>query len=165
MKELREDKKYKYAQDSVLRQVASGEALQAFAKLNYKFFYPTMLSLQADKIIAQSYNDQIYDIDRLREKWGANFEGLSSVLPKEALGTHGIYSIDVNENDVITHRVVLDLNDNGVDEGDFVLASWTGNDRGGATGSQMNMTWDKQNGVTVNSIASSASKTQNQAKK
>ena len=151
IKELREDPQFKYLPESVLRQRAEAESIKAFARANYKFFYPTLLGLQADELISQSYNDQTYDIDRARERWGANFEGLADALPAEALGTHKLISVDVNENGVIIHKLVLDLNDNGVDKGDFEVASWTGNDRGGAKGSQASLTYDKQRGVTVNS--------------
>lgn len=135
------------------------EALTQFARTYYKTFYPILLGLQAEGYINQSYNDQIYDIDRAREKWGANFEGLASALPDEALGTHKLYSIDVNENGVIVHKLVLDINDsNGVDKGDFVIAEWTGNDRGGATGTQTKMEYDKETGVTVQAYADGASR-------
>lgn len=143
-----------------LEGLARKGALQDFARQYYRFFYPKLLNVQADNIISQSYNDQIYDIDRAREQWGANFEGLANALPKEALGTHKLISVDVNENGVIVHKLVLDINDsNGVNKGDFVIAEWTGNDRGGATGTQTEMTWDKQNGITVNSLGTSASQT------
>jgi hypothetical protein len=145
--------------ESALRAQAEASALKAFAKQNYKFFYPLLLSLQAEELIEQSYNDQTYDIDRLREKYGANLEGLKDILPKEALGTHKLISGDISEdNGVITHRIVLDVNDNGViDSKDKLLESWTGNDRGGATGSQSTITYDREKGVTVNSYASGAS--------
>lgn len=160
MKKLKEDKKYKYAPDSVVEQVARSDAIKDFARTYFKYFYPTLLGLQTEELIKQSYNDQTYDLDRAREQWGANFEGLANALPKEALGTHKLISVDVNENRVVTHKLVLDINDSdGVNKGDFVIASWTGNDRGGATGSQTEMTWDKQNGITVNSLGTSASQT------
>lgn len=145
--------------ESALRAQAEASALKAFAKQNYKFFYPLLLSLQAEELIEQSYSDQTYDIDRLREKYGANLEGLKDILPKEALGTHKLISGDISEdNGVITHRIVLDVNDNGViDSKDKLLESWTGNDRGGATGSQSTITYDREKGVTVNSYASGAS--------
>jgi hypothetical protein len=135
------------------------EAVKAFAKVNYQFFYPILLGLRADEIIGKSYNDQIYDIDRLREKYGANFEGLNDILPQEALGTHKLYSVDVREdNGVITHKIVLDVNDsNGFDKGDKVLESWTGNDRGGATGSQTTLTWEKDGSIKVQAQSGGAS--------
>lgn len=149
----------KGAPDSAVEQQARSDAIKDFAREHYKYFYPILLGLQTEKIIADSYNDQIYDLDRARELWGANFEGLADVLPKEALGTHKLYSIDVNENGVVTHKLVLDINDsNGVDTKDFVIAEWTGNDKGGAKGTQTSMTWDKENGVTVNALGTSASK-------
>ena len=160
VKELEKEERFKNVNPEYIKKEAERMAIQAFAMANYKFFYPTLLNLEAEKIIQQSYNDQTYDIDRAREKWGANFEGLAGALPEEALGTHKLISVDVNENGVVVHKIVLDINDSdGVDKGDFVLASWTGNDRGGATGSQAEMTWDKQNGITVNSLATSASQT------
>lgn len=143
---------------SVLRAQAEASALKAFAKQNYKFFYPLLLDLQGEKFVEQSYNDQTYDIDRLREKYGANLEGLKDILPEEALGTHKLYSVDVDENGVIVHKIVLDVNDSdGVDKEDKVLETWTGNDRGGATGSQSTITYDREKGITVNSYASGAS--------
>lgn len=145
---------------------AESEALMAYASQNYRFFFPTLLSLQAENIIKGSYNDQIYDIGRARKIWGANFENLPSALPANALGTHKLISVDVNENGVVTHKIVLDINDsNNSDKGDFVLASWTGNDRGGAKGSQAELTWDKQNGVTVNSLGTSGSQQAKQSAK
>ena len=57
------------------------------------------------------------------------------------------------------HKLILDLNDNGVDKGDYEIASWTGNDRGGAVGSQTEMTYDKEHGVYVNATGGSASGT------
>ena len=129
---------------------------QQFARANFRYFYPKLLNLQTENIINASYNDQVYDIDRAREVWGANFEGLAGALPTSAYGTHKLYSVDVNENGVIVHKLVLDLNDNGVDKGDYTIASWTGNDRGGASGSQAYMTWDRDKGVTVSSSAPSA---------
>lgn len=142
-----------------LRKQAEASALRAFARQNFKYFYPILLGLQTEELIEQSYNDQTYDIDRLREKYGANLEGLKDILPKEALGTHKLISGDISEdNGVITHRIVLDVNDNGViDSKDKLLESWTGNDRGGATGSQSTITYDREKGVTVNSYASGAS--------
>lgn len=150
---------YKGVSAKEARQMAEAEAVQAFAKLNYSFFYPKLLGLRSDEIIGESYNDQTYDINRLRRKYGANLEGLKDILPKEALGTHKLYSVDVmQDNGVIEHRIVLDVNDsNGVDKGDKVLESWTGNDRGGATGSQSTITYDREKGITVNSYASGAS--------
>lgn len=143
---------------STREQIAESEALQAFAKEYYKFFYPILSGMKADDLIQQSYNDQVYDIDRAREKWGANFEGLAKALPKEALGTHKLYSVDVNENGVIVHKLILDINDSDkVDKGDFEIASWTGNERGGATGTQTKMTYDKTKGVTVDAYAGGAS--------
>ena len=141
--------------ESAMRAQAENESARAFARSYYKFFYPKLLNLQADALIEASYNDQTYDIDRAREKWGANFEGLAEALPKEAFGTHKLYSVDVKENGVIVHKLVLDLNDNGVDKGDFEVASWTGNDRGGAKGSQMEMVYDKEQGVQVRATSSS----------
>ena len=147
--------------DLVRKQAESeleNEALKNFARTYYKTFYPILLGLQAEDYIKQSYNDQTYDIDRLREKYGANLEGLKDILPEEALGTHKLYSVDVNENGVIEHRIVLDVNDSdGVDKGDKILESWTGNDRGGATGTQSTITYDREKGITVNSYASGAS--------
>lgn len=135
------------------------EALKKFARTYYKTFYPILLGLQAEDYIRQSYNDQTYDIDRMREKYGANLEGLADILPKEALGTHRLISGDVkDENGVITHRIVLDVNDNGViDSKDKILESWTGNERGGANGSQATITWDREKGITVNAQAGGAS--------
>lgn len=151
-------KKHKGVPVSELTKQAENEVTGAFARTNYKFFYPTLLGLRAEKLIEQSYEDQTYDIDRAREKWGANFEGLAGALPAEALGTHKLYSVDVNENGVIIHKLVLDINDSdGVDKGDFEIASWTGNDRGGATGTQTKMIYDKENGVTVQAYANGAS--------
>lgn len=156
-KELK--KEMPYASADVIRRKAESESIGAFARANYKFFYPTLLGLKADRLIQESYNDQVYDIDRAREKWGANFEGLASALPEEALGTHKLYSVDVNENGVIIHKLVLDINDSdGVDKGDFEIASWTGNDRGGATGTQTKMVYDKETGVTVQAYADGASR-------
>lgn len=143
--------------ESAMRAQAENESAKAFARSYYKFFYPKLLNLQADALIEASYNDQTYDIDRAREKWGANFEGLAGALPEEAFGTHKLYSVDVKENGVTVHKLILDLNDNGVDKGDYEIASWTGNDRGGAIGSQTEMTYDKEHGVYVNSTGSSAS--------
>lgn len=144
--------------EGVARGQAEAKALKAFARQYFKFFYPKLLNLQAEDLIEQSYDDQIYDIDRAREKWGANFEGLKGALPDEALGTHKLYSVDVKENNVTVHKLILDINDsNGVDKGDFEIASWTGNDRGGATGTQAKMIYDKENGVTVQSYANGAS--------
>lgn len=144
--------------ESALRSQAENDSVKAFARRYYRFFYPKLLDLQAEGVIADSYNDQIYDIDRAREKWGANFENLPSALPESALGTHKLYSVDVNENGVIVHKLVLDINDsNGVDYGDKEIASWTGNDRGGAKGSQTWMTWDKEKGITVTANADGAS--------
>ena len=147
--------------DLVRKQAESeleNEALKNFARTYYKTFYPILLGLQAEDYIKQSYNDQTYDIDRLREKYGANLEGLKDILPEEALGTHRLYSIDVNENGVIEHRIVLDVNDSdGVDKGDKILESWTGNDRGGATGTQSKLTWDREHGITVQAYADGAS--------
>lgn len=135
------------------------EALQAFAKKNYRFFYPILLGLQAEELVQSSYNDQVYDIARAREKWGANFEGLANALPEEALGTHKLYSVDVNENGVVVHKLVLDINDSdGVDKGDFVITEWTGNDRGGATGTQTKMEYNRETGVTVQAYADGASR-------
>lgn len=150
---------YKGISAKEARQRAEVEAVQAFAKLNYSFFYPKLLGLRSDEIISKSYNDQTYDIDRLREKYGANLEGLKDILPEEALGTHKLYSEDVRQdNGVIEHRIVLDVNDSdGVDKGDKVLETWTGNDRGGATGSQSTITYDREKGIMVNSYASGAS--------
>ena len=150
---------YKGMSTKEAKQKAEAEAVQAFAKLNYSFFYPKLLGLRSDEVISNSYNDQTYDIDRLREKYGANLEGLKDILPKEALGTHRLYSVDVmQDNGVIEHRIVLDVNDSsGVDKGDKVLETWTGNDRGGATGSQSTITYDREKGITVNSYASGAS--------
>lgn len=145
--------------ESAMRAQAENESAKAFARSYYKFFYPKLLNLQADALIEASYNDQAYDIDRAREKWGANFEGLAGALPKEAFGTHKLYSVDVKENGVTVHKLILDLNDNGVDKGDYEIASWTGNDRGGAVGSQTEMTYDKEHGVYVNATGSSASGT------
>ena len=150
--------KYKGTSAKEAKQIAESEAVQAFAKNNYAYFFPKLLGLRADEIIGKSYNDQTYDIDRLREKYGANLEGLASILPKEALGTHKLYSVDVNENGVVTHKIVLDVNDSDkVDKGDITLESWTGNERGGATGTQSKLTWDKNNGVTVQAYANGAS--------
>lgn len=159
MKELR--KTTKGVPESVLRQTAENDSVKAFARTYYKFFYPTLLELQAEDIISQSYNDQTYDIDRARERWGANFENLSSELPDEALGTHKLYSVDVKDGTTTVHKLILDLNDNGVDKGDFEVASWTGNDRGGAQGSQTSMTYDKQHGVSINALATTPSQIQN----
>ena len=133
--------------------------MKKFARTYYKTFYPILLGLQAENYIKQSYNDQTYDIDRLREKYGANLEGLADILPKEALGTHKLISGDIkDENGVITHRIVLDVNDNGViDDKDRLLESWTGNERGGANGSQATITWDREKGITVNAQAGGAS--------
>ena len=131
--------------------------LQEFARANFRFFYPKLLNLQAEDLIQASYGDQIYDIDRAREVWGANLEGLAEALPAKAYGTHKLYSVDVSENGVIVHKLVLDLNDNGVDKGDYTIASWTGNDRGGAKGSQTEMTYDKDKGITISSTGTGAS--------
>ena len=61
----------------------------------------------------------------------------------------------MQDNGVIEHRIVLDVNDsNGVDKGDKVLESWTGNDRGGATGSQSTITYDREKGITVVQVSS-----------
>ena len=148
--------------ESLIRKQAESEleseALKSFARTYYKTFYPILLGLQAEDYIKQSYYDQIYDIDRAREKWGANFESLPSSLPDEALGTHNLHSVDVNENDVIIHKLVIDINDNGkVDKEDFEIASWTGNDRGGATGSQAKITYDRETGVVVEAYHDGAS--------
>ena len=130
---------------------------QQFARSNFRYFYPKLLNLQAENLINASYNDQVYDIDRAREVWGANFEGLAGALPTSAYGTHKLYSVDVNENGVIVHKLILDLNDNGVDKGDYTIASWTGNDRGGARGTQTELTYDKDKGVSVQSMATAGS--------
>lgn len=156
MKELR--KEMPFATEEIRQKRAMSDSIEAFARINYRFFYPILLGLKSDRAIISSYNDQTYDIDRAREKWGANFESLPSSLPDEALGTHKLYSVDVNENNVIIHKLVLDINDSdGADKGDFEIASWTGNDRGGATGTQTKMTYDKETGVVVEAYHDGAS--------
>lgn len=166
IEELKKDKNYKYLPANALNQraqaMAEAESVRAFARANYRFFYPTLLGLQSDRDIEQSYNDQFYDIQRVMEKWGANFEKLPEALPPEALGTHKIYSIDEKlSNGQIIHKVILDINDsNGVDKGDFELFSLQGNDRGGAQGSQYQFTWSKEQGITLQATAGGASSNQ-----
>lgn len=157
IKELKQDKNYKNLPDNVLRQRAEAEAVKAFARKNYKFFYPTLLGLQSDAIIEASYNDQTYDLDVARDKWGANFEKLEQALPDEALGTHKLISVDVREGNQVIHKFILDVNDNGVDKGDFEVASWWGNEERGAKGSQMEMVYDKEHGIRVQATGTSGS--------
>lgn len=148
--------------DKELRKIAENDSVKAFARRYMRFFYPILLDLQAENLINASYQDQTYDLDVAREKWGANLEGLASVLPAEALGTHKLISIDERqENGTIIHKLILDINDsNGVDKGDFLIDSWTGNERGGARGSQATLTYDREKGVRVDSIAKTASEVQ-----
>lgn len=149
MKEIKNSKPY-LSEDAV-RKMAEHDSIQAFARENYRFFYPSLLRLQADRMVEASYNDQIYDIMAVEKKWGAHFENLPDALPDRALAkSHKIFSYDVKEGNVTIHKVVLDINDNGIDEGDFELGSWWGNDRGGVNGSQMELSYDKKEGVKVN---------------
>jgi hypothetical protein len=150
--------------ENALRAQAENESAKAFARRYSHFFYPILLDLQADTFIRSSYNDQEYDIDRAREKWGAHFENLPSALPDKALGTHKLYSVDVQEGTETVHKLILDLNDNGVDKGDYEIASWWGNDRGGASGSQATLTYDKDKGITVQSLGTPASVTNSKIK-
>ena len=145
--------------ENAMRAQAENESVKAFARTYFKFFYPILMNLQAEATIAESYNDQFYDIQRVREKWGANFERLPEALPPEALGTHKIYSIDEKlANGQIIHKVILDINDsNGVDKGDFELFSLQGNDRGGAQGSQYQFNWSKEQGITLQATSGGAS--------
>ena len=157
MKNLSEEEKH--IPERYMRSKAESESVQAFARRYLRFFYPILLDLQAESLIQESYNDQVYDINRARAKWGANFEDLPNAIPIEKLeGKHKLYSVDVKDGSTIIHKLILDINDsNGVDKGDFELDSWTGNDRGGANGSQAELSYDRSSGVKVNALRTSAS--------
>ena len=47
---------YKGMSTKEAKQKAEAEAVQAFAKLNYSFFYPKLLGLRSDEVISNSYN-------------------------------------------------------------------------------------------------------------
>ena len=101
-----------------------------------QFFNAKVLNKRADKMSFNSRFDPYYDWTLLHQDYGADFEKIADKLPSGYnYKNAGIYSVDeVSDNGVITHKIILDLNNNGKQEAkDVVLESFVTN-RAGYTG-------------------------------
>lgn len=80
-------------------------------------------------------NNAYYDMLRTFSLYGEDLSGLNNKIDKTYSGTASIASIDTAEkNGTFTHKIILDLNNNGVlDVGELILDSWT-NTRAGFSG-------------------------------
>jgi hypothetical protein len=101
-----------------------------------QFFNDKVLNKRADKMSFNSRFDPYYDWTLLHQDYGADFEKIADKLPSGYnYKNAGIYSVDeVSDNGIITHKIILDLNNNGKQEAkDVVLESFVTN-RAGYTG-------------------------------
>ena len=97
------------------------------------FFNDKILNKRADKMSADSKYDPYYDWTLLHQDYGADFEKLSEKLPVGYTNrSAGIFSYDeTSDNGVITHKIVLDLNNNGkLEVSDKLLESFVTNRAG-----------------------------------
>lgn len=100
------------------------------------FFNDKILNKRADRMSFNSRFDPYYDWTLLHQDYGADFEKIADKLPSGYnYKNAGIYSVDeVSDNGIITHKIILDLNNNGKQEAkDVVLESFVTN-RAGYTG-------------------------------
>ena len=70
----------------------------------------------------------LYDLDILQRDFGSDLAGLSALFEKGFSGNGAVISSATEENGIVTHRIVFDLNNNGkVDAKDIVLAEYVTN--------------------------------------
>jgi hypothetical protein len=97
------------------------------------FFNDKVLNKRADEMSAESKYDPYYDWTLLHQDYGADFEKFSEKLPVGYTNRNaGIFSYDeTSDNGVITHKIVLDLNNNGkLEVSDKLLESFITNRAG-----------------------------------
>jgi hypothetical protein len=97
------------------------------------FFNDKILNKRADKMSFNSRFDPYYDWTLLHQDYGADFEKIADKLPSGYnYRNAGIFSVDeTSDNGIITHKIILDLNNNGKQEAkDVVLESFVTNRAG-----------------------------------
>jgi hypothetical protein len=98
-----------------------------------QFFNAKVLNKRADKMSFNSRFDPYYDWTLLHQDYGADFEKIADKLPSGYnYRNAGIFSVDeTSDNGIITHKIILDLNNNGKQEAkDVVLESFVTNRAG-----------------------------------
>jgi hypothetical protein len=113
------------------------EAFPDFWSWIYKndpyFFNEKILLKRAEKMSDTSKLDPYYDWMLLHQDYGADFEKIADKLPTGYNTSRaGIFSYDEkSDNGVVTHKIVLDLNNNGkLEASDVLLESFVTNRTG-----------------------------------
>lgn len=126
-----------------------------------QFFNDKILLKRAEKSSVKSKEDPYYDWTLLHQDYGADFEKVSEKFAdKLPIGYNnanaGIFSTEERaDNGIVTHKIILDLNNNGRQEAkDIVLETFTTN-RAGFTGTLTDKVEIKDGKIT--SYASPAS--------
>lgn len=102
-------------------------------KHDSRFFNEKVLLKRADKLSGKSKLDPYYDLTLLHQDYGADLSGVLDKLPVGYTNENAsIFSMDERgANGLVTHKIVLDLNNNGKKEAsDVLLESFTTNRTG-----------------------------------
>lgn len=93
---------------------------------NKTWFDERIAGLRLDELRANSYNNKWASIYALYDTEGTKVDWRNKIPNTYTGGKNLIGVNEYNENDEVVHKIVLDINNNGIDSGDVVLGSWLG---------------------------------------
>lgn len=118
---------------------------------NKTWFDEKIAGIRLDELRANSYNNKWASIYALYGTEGTKVDWKNKVPNTYTGGKNLIGVNEYNENDEVIHKIVLDINNNGIDSGDVVLGSWLGTQGAEGVIGVLNVT--SENGKTDYTLA------------